>query len=286
MEVEYNAVQYMNMNKTYLKKICCCGSALNIQNKDVIKLTPDAEGKIYLHCPCCDKKISLYKYFGGKMYTAQQYAECMEKFHEETFEIIKLISGLLIGFGTEYFVLEGVYIIPSPAKISFRLFINRYEHNNWENQLTHHELFSQSPVVDISGKVVCETIYEYAQYVQAFVDFFIRYMVHQNPHVDFDVPEYLDLKEDTSFLTEVFRDPEIDIDSFEFDPIGLQKTKYQMEIEARTLYTPDIKEGLFYTGDKIEAGCADIAASIRRMACTVHNSSIRRTETPALVRKA
>ena len=88
MEVVNNALKN-NVKETYLKKKCTCGSDLIIINEDILNIIPDEKGKIFILCPCCGSKIELYKYFGGKMYTFNQYSECAAAVKEDVFYIIK-----------------------------------------------------------------------------------------------------------------------------------------------------------------------------------------------------
>lgn len=272
MEVVNNALKN-NVKETYLKKKCTCGSDLIIINEDILNIIPDEKGKIFILCPCCGSKIELYKYFGGKMYTFNQYSECAAAFKEDVFYIIKELSDINMGYGTEFFRLSKLNIVPRPAKIFFDTYIDEYEYGNWEKKIEKYKKYRNYLTVDISEKIVCTSIYEYAQYTQALTDYILKMLAHEgwsneNPYSE------LILNVDTQHLIRFFRDPNVDVSDFYFNPSGFNKIANMAKKEERTIFTPDIKDGLECVGEKVEDGCNNISNGLYEISRRIHNASL------------
>lgn len=278
MKVKNNIFKNINMEETYLTKKCTCGSDLIITIGDIYNIVPDEDGKVYISCPCCSSKIELYKYFGGKKYDFYQYAECAAVFEKDVYNVTKVLSDINIGFKTEFFTLSKLDIIPCPAKIFFDTYIDIYKHGDWEKIIKKCEQYENNLTIDISEKIACTSIYEYAQYTQALVDYILEMIFKNNYWYYKNPPSGLIFNVNTEYLTQIFRDPDVNISDFYFNPSGLYKTINRYKIEEKTVFTPDINNGLEYVGEKIENGCNNISNSLYKMSCSMHNSAIMNHE--------
>ena len=279
MEVLYNALEDIDMKEIYLTKKCCCSSELNIINEDVFGLIPDKNNKIYLRCPCCGSEIQLYKYFEGKKYSFEQYAECIDTFKDDVFYLIRNLCDINMGYGEEYFNLAEVHIVPCPARIYFYTYINKYKQGDWSKKNEEHTPYPNNLTIDITSKIVCGSIYEYAQYTQALTDYIVE--IISSPSINYGVSTPLssiDLQVENDMIIKIFRNPDIDIYSFYFSPTEYRELVRKRKEESRTILTPDIKSGLKYTGDKIEKGCLDIQRGLFAIGGSIHDASIRGTE--------
>lgn len=277
MNVVYNALENIDLKATYLTKVCNCGSVLNITYEDVFNLIPDGDGKIHFYCPCCKEEIELYKYFGGKKYSLNQYAECVDSFKMDVLYLLNGLVDINNGHGIYCFKLSGVHIIPYNAKIYFYTYIDEYKIGDWSKKIAEHKLYANDLTIDISSKIVCNSAYEYAQYTQALTDYIVG-IISSDEYLGFNnLSSLIDLQIVNDVLIQTFRDPNIDISKFDFTPTKYRMVVRKNEKESRTIFAPEIKDGLEYVGNKIETGSCNIANSICGVAAAINAASVRET---------
>ena len=276
MKVLQNNVINIDKEARYVKKKCsACGSVLDISNGDILSETCDDNNVIIMKCPCCGSVIQLNKYFEGKKYSIEEYSEVVAKFTDELNNATIELTKIDMGYGKEYFNISAIGIVGTETMVSIVVYINEYAHGNWEKLLKENVYYRRFDF-DIPSKILCKTFYDYAKYAQAMFDY-VKSTLTNRPNVGFNGFVCRNLYEEYNSITACFRGGDfgsvVDIGDKNYK-LNQAKNK-----EDKTFYTPDIKEGLEYVGDKIEDGSINIRNGLYAIACTIHNAALTDAET-------
>ena len=181
--------------RTYVTKTCpVCGSLVEIFECEVKGTHVDKNGFISFDCPC-GNKLQIKKYFYGKKYNENDYLKCTNYFYDKIGHMFSDdLYNIKIGYGKHYFNLNHVEMIVNPINVLFKIYVNYYEYENWENCLTENKLFK---TCKFNLCELTDNLNNSAKYAQALMDYIFYLFSEYEPK--------LNIKCDSKDLISYFR---------------------------------------------------------------------------------
>lgn len=277
MKVLQDNIVKVDKDGLYVKKKCsACGSVLEISNGDILS-EKDKNEDIELKCLCCGSTLQLKKYFAGTKYNIKEYSEVVAKFSDEVGHMLYELQEINRGYGTQYINIAAIGLIGVETSVRVIVYIDEYECGNWQKMINNTVYYKEFDL-DIASKILCDSFYDYAKYAQALMDY-VRKELTNYERVKMNgyyCPKHSLYEEDDSIIA-CFRGGDfgsmVDVDDKHY---RLSRLK---DIEDKTIYTPDVKSGLEYVGDKVEIASVNIANALYTIACTMHNNALADRET-------
>lgn len=203
----------------YAKKTCpCCGSVSEVYEHEVKSISINEED-FEFECPC-GYKLVLYKYFGGIKYDENYYLKCAKHFSKKVNTMLwDDLRHMIYGYYKEYINLNHTEMVVTPINITLKVFIDRFEHNNWGKCISKNKFYKEYiyNILELS----CD-IDECSIYSQALKDYIVNSMKKCRFYVEGDVDLKLELVDDSKLIAH-FRNGDTYIDRSEINDMIIEK---------------------------------------------------------------